>query len=285
MWLGGGGNTTVLTEGARALLVDPKMLGFSRRLRHEVEEDLGRQVQRMVLTHSHFDHAGGAGEFRRVGAVLVHPRARARLLGETAGTCTRPGLQGLPQGPSWDPPRSGLMPDDPDPALPLCALPWVEVARDLVLLVGGEEVRIWHPGVGHTDGDLVAHVPARKLLIAGDLVLNGLLPRIDEDAGGDALRFRETLDRVLELDFHTVVPGHGDVGGRELVQEARDYLAALEADVRGAMARGLDEDAAAKAVALRPEFRALRPIPGESHGGNVRLMYRAVGEAAMKAAP
>ncbi len=279
VWLGGGGNSTVIVDGGGALLVDPKMLGFSRRLRAEVEGELGRQVRRMVLTHSHGDHAGGAGEFRHAGAVMVHPRTRARLMAED-GTCGAAGERVEAKGPpGFDPPRQPLFEGARgSTARPLCALPYVEVSREVSLLVGGEEVRVWHPGVGHTDGDLVALLPARALLVAGDLVLNGYLPRIDDEAGGDPLAFGRTLDAVLELPFERVVPGHGELGDREIVERTRTYLKGLEEDVRRARAEGLGEDAAAKSVGLRPEVEAWgwRFIPGEGQAGNVRLMWRAL---------
>jgi cyclase len=286
VWLGGGGNSTVVMEGSQALVVDPKMLGFARRLRKEVEEDLGRSVRRLVLTHSHYDHAGGAGEFRSVGAVLVHPRARARLAGDSAGGC-RPGGGGMPEpGLTLAPPRAPLFESPGQGRVrDLCALPYVEVAGEVTLWLGGEEVRVWHPGVGHTDGDLVAYLPSRRLLVAGDLAMNGWLPRVDPQAGGNPLAFWRTLDAVLELEFDSVVPGHGDIGGREIIERSRDYLRALEGDVRQARADGLTEDQAASRVGLRAELKGTPPLPTESHSGNVRLVYRALVDAETDAPP
>ena len=69
--LGGGGNASVLLHGrGEALVVDTKFGNFSRRLRNEVEVELARKVRRIVLTHAHFDHAGGLKLFPEVSVVL-----------------------------------------------------------------------------------------------------------------------------------------------------------------------------------------------------------------------
>lgn len=248
VYLGGGGNTLALLHRGEALVVDPKTGDATLRVRHEVQEELGRRVRRILLTHHHAAHSGGLGAFREVGAVLVHPRSRARL--EDHGE----------KNAGWQP-------------------AWVEVDREVGLLLGEEEVRVLHLGVGHTDGDLVALLPARKLLLAGDLFLNGYEPWCDVTAGGNLLELRRTLERVLALPFEQVLPGHGELGTREQVQRYRDYLVEMEAQVRRAIARGLEEEQVARAVTL-PEYGELRPLPllGTDRAGNVRQMFRAVKE-------
>ena len=74
-FLGGGGNSLVLTHGTQAFLIDVKFAGASKSLRHRIETGLERTVRRAMVTHSHFDHAGGLDQFRNLGPVLVHPNA------------------------------------------------------------------------------------------------------------------------------------------------------------------------------------------------------------------
>src|SRR5438309_433587 len=50
-----------------------------RRLRQQLEERLGREVRRIMITHAHFDHSGGLHLYPSAGSVLVHPNTRARL--------------------------------------------------------------------------------------------------------------------------------------------------------------------------------------------------------------
>lgn len=214
LWLGGGGNTVGVLQGRQAFLSDVKFADFALRLRHDVEDELRLKVSRILLTHAHSDHAAGLRLYPEVGAVLVHPNTKKRLLaqGERA--------------------------------------PFVEVDGEVRLFLGEEEVRVLNLGSGHTDGDLVAYLPKRKWLVAGDLVNEDLEPRADEAYGGDVLALSHTVQRILELEFTHLVPGHGQVMPRAKVEHFADYLKQLEERVRTELAKGLDEDAVAEAVKL-----------------------------------
>ncbi len=246
-FLGGGGNSLVFLHGAEALLVDAKFSGMARQLRVDVEQKLGREVRRLLLTHSHFDHTAGLSLYPRVGAVLAHPNTIRRVE------------------------------DDGQKA------PFVEVERELTLTLAGESIRVLYLGRGHTDGDLVAYLEHRKLLVAGDLVTLGNEPNIDVAAGGAALEWKGTLDRLLALPFETVLPGHGELTTREAVEHFRDYFASLEAVVREGREKGLDEEAVARTVKVTG-FDDLEPLPGGiDRERNLRLMYRALSSAAADA--
>ncbi len=248
VFLGGGGNSLVLTHGAEAFVADVKFGGMARQLRHEVEDELSRRVQRLLLTHSHLDHTGGLALYPRAGAVVVHPRTRQRLEAEGAHAT------------------------------------FIEVERTLDLQLADETVHIAYLGPGHTDGDLVALLVGRKLLVAGDLVVNGFEPRIDEVAGGNVLALQKTLGRLLMLDFVRVLPGHGDVMSRADVEHLYQYLVAVEALVRAARASGQSVDqtvAALTAGADLAPYDDLQPMPlgGTSREKTIRMMYRALDPA------
>lgn len=239
-FLGGGGNSLLLTHGREAFLIDTKFMGAAKSLRHRVEAELLREVRRVMLTHSHFDHSDGLERYRGLGPVLVHEATRKRLEAQ------------------------GVRAD------------WVEVGGPLELQLGDELVRIWHPGRGHTDGDLVAYLSRRKLLVTGDLVTELNEPVIDVKAGGDVLAFRHTVDSLLALDFVTALPGHGAPVGRDTLVRLRDYLAQLELEVTAAQARGFSEDEVVAEVRL-VGAPSLEPVPfGANREKTVRLMDRAL---------
>jgi glyoxylase-like metal-dependent hydrolase (beta-lactamase superfamily II) len=77
-------------------------------------------------------------------------------------------------------------------------------------------------GGGHTESD--AFVLVDGVLIAGDLVVVEMQPWAGH---GDPVAWAGILDRLLELDWDTCVPGHGPVCGRDALPPLRDYLLAL----------------------------------------------------------
>jgi glyoxylase-like metal-dependent hydrolase (beta-lactamase superfamily II) len=85
-------------------------------------------------------------------------------------------------------------------------------------------------GGGHTESDAFLLVPEAGVLVAGDLVVVAMQPW---SGHGDPRSWAEILDRMLELDWDTCVPGHGPVCGRDVLPPLRDYQLALDEAVRG----------------------------------------------------
>lgn len=112
-------------------------------------------------------------------------------------------------------------------------LPTVTFDSRLVLHQGSREIHLLFLGRGHTAGDVVAWLPQEKVVATGDLA-HGLLPYI---ADGYPAEWITTLDRLLEVGFERVIPGHGGVQQqKQRVTEFRNYLEELTGVVR----RGLE---------------------------------------------
>ena len=247
LFLGGGSNSLALSTADGVFLTDAKFGNFTREMQAQLKVSLGQRVSRLLLTHSHSDHAGGLPQFAGTPVVIVHPNTRQRLE-----------AQGSPKA------------------------PWMEVAKELNLWLDGEEVWIGYLGRGHTDGDLVAYLPREKLLVAGDLYLQGFAPIFDPSAGGSALEFEATAARMLALDFEEILPGHGELATRADFERFHRYLQQLKAQVSQGIAAGETEDAVAARVTL-DEFADYGSLLGlSSREKNVRQMYRDLQEAARK---
>lgn len=239
--LGGGGNSLVLAHGKEAFVADVKMGDYALRLRREVEQELGREVQRVMLTHAHLDHAWGLKAFEGVPVVLVHPKARERL--ERSGVRAR----------------------------------FVEVEQEVQLNLGDEVVKVLNLGSGHTDGDLVAYLPNRKLLVTGDLFVGLEGVHVFDEDGANVAELADTLQRLLTLDVERVVPGHGELTDRAALVHVAEFMAAMKQQVAEARASGLSEDETARRVLL-PEYADIGDFFGlDSREKNVRRMYRALG--------
>jgi glyoxylase-like metal-dependent hydrolase (beta-lactamase superfamily II) len=89
-------------------------------------------------------------------------------------------------------------------------------------------------GRGHTDGDIVVYLPEQRLLIAGDLfaLYGPYRVVIDYSSGGSLRDWTRSIDRVMQLDFDAVIPGHSGLTDRKNMQGYRDYLAQTQEMVR-----------------------------------------------------
>lgn len=113
--------------------------------------------------------------------------------------------------------------------------------------VGGREVALIQVGPAHTPGDTLVHVPDAKLLYAGDILFNGGTPIA---WAGPIERWIAALDRILDMDVTTIVPGHGAVTDKSSVRTMREYLVFVEREARKRFEDGLDIDAAIASIDL-----------------------------------
>jgi glyoxylase-like metal-dependent hydrolase (beta-lactamase superfamily II) len=108
--------------------------------------------------------------------------------------------------------------------------------------LGGIEVELHHFGLAHTRGDQVVFLPGPRVLFTGDLVETRFFPIFPwfppDDADVNGSRWIEVLGRLAALEPEIVVPGHGEIGGPELIQEVRGYLEDVRGRVREAAGTG-----------------------------------------------
>jgi glyoxylase-like metal-dependent hydrolase (beta-lactamase superfamily II) len=89
-------------------------------------------------------------------------------------------------------------------------------------------------GRGHTDGDIVVHLPEQKMLFMGDLFAtwDPYVTLVHYAAGGSLREWSRTLERALALPFDTVIPGHGGPTDRAHLETYRATLVRMQDMVR-----------------------------------------------------
>jgi cyclase len=193
-----GGNVGVLRTGAGAVVVDTMTFRIQGEHIRELAERLGGgPIQVVINTHYHRDHTHGNPGFAPGTRVVATRRTRDYLLAFDA--------------PYWDGQAEGTLPND-------------LVEHEQELRIGAKTIRSIHPGRGHTGGDLVVLFVEDRVIHTGDLLFSGRYPNIDLEAGGSIREWIATLDRVLELDFDRVIPGHGPVTDRAGVRAFQRFL-------------------------------------------------------------
>jgi glyoxylase-like metal-dependent hydrolase (beta-lactamase superfamily II) len=123
------------------------------------------------------------------------------------------------------------------------------------------------------EGDAVVRLPRQKVLFAGDLVLVGQVPFAGAGRTQTVRAWIAALRKLEDLDLESVVPGHGKSGGKELLQQQREFLECLVKAVRAAADAGKTEDQAAREVSLPAPYKGWRNAQ-DWLAPNVRLIYR-----------
>jgi glyoxylase-like metal-dependent hydrolase (beta-lactamase superfamily II) len=197
----------VIGDG-EVLVVDARSTpSHAREVLAELRAITSAPVTAVVDTHWHWDHAFGNAAMRPA-AIWGHVRTRTRLVAE--GVTARDTTAAA--HPEIADELRALVIDPPENVFEASA----------IVELGGRRIELVHPGLGHTDADVVVHVPDARVLFAGDLLEEGAPPWFGD---GWPIDWPRTVERLIPLADGAVVPGHGAVGGETFV---RNQLAALE---------------------------------------------------------
>jgi glyoxylase-like metal-dependent hydrolase (beta-lactamase superfamily II) len=112
------------------------------------------------------------------------------------------------------------------------------VKKQETLVLGGEKFDIIPMDVkAHTGDDVFIYMPERKVLFAGDLVMNG---RITSNRHGSVMGQLKALAMMQKLDWKVLVPGHGFITDATAMDEANLYFKLTKERVLKAIEEGVD---------------------------------------------
>jgi cyclase len=220
-------NAAVLAGSEGVTLVDTCFTERRTRALLEAVDGLGRgPVRTLVNTHHHGDHTHG--NWLVPGATVVgHERCREEVL--ASGTISEVVFPGVEWGEIQ------------------VRAPFVTFTDRLTVWVDELRVDLLFVGPAHTTNDVVAWVPERRTLFAGDLVFNGGTPFVVMGSVAGALT---ALERLEDLGAETIVPGHGPVCGPEALGAQRAYLRLVSDLADEAHAAGVEPLRAAREADL-----------------------------------
>ncbi|WP_328539620.1 MBL fold metallo-hydrolase [Streptomyces sp. NBC_00344] len=210
-------NAGFISDGGSTLLVDTAATLRRADALREAVQAAGVPLPRTVVnTHHHGDHTYGNSVFRPEATVIGHDACRAEVLAA--------GRQLHLMWPQTDFGDVSITPPD------------LTYSERLTVHVGGTEVRLIHPGVAHTIGDTVVHLPGQRIVFTGDLVFQGGTPFIPMGSLSGSLR---ALRMLRGLGAETVVPGHGPVTDPSAFDATERYLRFVAAAAEEGRADGL----------------------------------------------
>lgn len=185
----------------KAAVVDPG--GDLDRIKAAVAEE-GVQLEKILLTHAHIDHAGGTAALARELALTIEGPGRADAFW----------IEGLP--------RQSQMFGFPD----------VEVFTPDRWLEDGDQVRFGEVTLavihcpGHTPGHVVFYHQPSRLALVGDVLFQGSIGRTDFPRGDHATLIRSIRDKLFPLgDEVEFIPGHGPMSSFGLERRTNPFVA------------------------------------------------------------
>ena len=195
-------------------------------------------IKFVINTHYHLDHVAGNRVFAQHGAVIVgHHSVRAWIHTENLkffGEKIKPEEKAMVQN---------------------LLAPEVTYDTGVTLFLGSRRIEVNYMQ-GHTGGDSVVSIPDAGIVFCGDLFWRHTLPNLIDATTSTWI---STLSEFTEQKADTLpnsalpravifVPGHGDVGNAEDVQEFQGYLIWLQGSVKKAVEANKKGDALVAAV-------------------------------------
>lgn len=275
------GNTEVIIGDREVLVVDSCYLASAARQDiAQIRQRTDKPVRYLVNTHWHNDHTMGNGTYSDAFPSLLiishtetktmmegylsawfarHSKQIARLKQESA---TGKGDDGTPLTEAQVvEARKDLSGEDQVVAeFPnfIPRLPDLTFEHELDLDLGNRLVQVKFLGRGNTAGDAVVFLPKEGILISGDIVVHPV-PYL---CSGYPSEWVETLQRLIDLNPQTIVPGHGEVLHQtRYLTEVQRLLTTVVGQVRHALyvqGNGAPLEDVQKAVQQAVDFNALR---------------------------
>lgn len=282
-------NAGIIDLGDRTLIFDtlgtPKA---AEELRVAAEHLIGRPVTYIINSHVDHDHWLGNQIFASDVTIISTSKTRERMTTKGADYIKR--CQENPAAleeqiratkerlksetdERWRVSLSGkaAMLGNELEALPTLALRFPNQTFEGKIVFHGKrrtvELLTW--GGGHSSSDAFLLLPTERIAFMGDLSFFQFhFPLM----GGDLQTLTMILERLIELDLETLVPGHGPLGTKADVILQKRYIAALEELVAQVVEAGGSADEAARQPIPSP-FDAWTHGVG-LFGANMRFLHQ-----------
>jgi hydroxyacylglutathione hydrolase len=173
------------TNTRKAALIDPG--GELPRLL-QAASDEGLELEKILLTHAHIDHAGGAGQLAREQHLpIIGPHADDQFWID--GLAQQSRVFGFP------------------PAEPFAPTQWLHDGDSVS--VGEVTLQVRHCP-GHTPGHVVFFEPGSRRAFVGDVLFAGAIGRTDFPKGDYDTLISSITQRLWPMGDDVVfIPGHG----------------------------------------------------------------------------
>jgi len=159
----------------------------------EIRRVTDKPIRYLINTHSHFDHVYTNHLFPEATVISTHP-------------CREETKANRKVQAKHDALFAKLF-SDVDLRGGRYSLQDMSFSGSLCFYQGEREVRVLELGVGHSESDVVVHLPGEKIVFCGDVFMNAMLPMPGEGHVTQTIAHYKAIE-ALEADIY--VAGHGD---------------------------------------------------------------------------
>ncbi len=212
-----------LVTGDGIVMTDPISMEASTWLKKELKSRFNKPVTHLIYSHDHADHISGGQVFGDQVEVIAHELTKKAIQRENRNV----------------------------------PLPSITFSDHYTLKTGDKTVELFYPGKSHGDNCIAMLFPEERTVFVVDFITVDRLPYRDL-SDGHMPQWIQALEKVEQLDFDIVAPGHGELGTKEDVAEHRRYFEAL----RKAVAKAIDQGQSLE------EMKQSIKLPEFSHFGN-----------------
>jgi glyoxylase-like metal-dependent hydrolase (beta-lactamase superfamily II) len=226
------------------LAIDANYPWGAEEILSEIKKTTNKPVKFLFDTHYHHDHTFGNALFADDGATIVSSETTAREM-HTLGQY------------EWD---HGSEYSGRNMKGYRREFPSLTFDHQLTFDDGTHRVELRKMGPAHTAGDAVAWLPKEKILVTGDMFVNGNpWGNNVEDADADYERWIRVLDSLSRCDIKIVIPGHGDPATTQQLRNQAAYLQDMLDQVRKGIKEGKTKEELQREIDL-----SKHPVYGEN---------------------
>ena len=237
------------TEGI--IVVDPLRVDFAEWLEGELGARFDSEVEYVIYSHHHPDHAAGGQVFADTAVFVGHENTAARLEGGLPSNAARADADGNGALERSEAPGPYLANFDSIDTDGDGSLSGSEInagtqpldftyTEHMMLTLGDSTVELHHPSAAHSDDTTVVLFPNERAAFAVDFLHARRFPGNLSDYTVD--EYEAALETVEALDFDILVTGHGNAGTKEDIGGFLTFLRALQSDVMAGIAEGHDRE-------------------------------------------
>jgi len=218
-----GGNILVSIGDNGVVIVDDQYPQYHQKVLKAIQELGGEQVDYVINTHWHYDHAEGNRAFGPLGAeIIAHENSRKFMMKDN--------LVNL------------VILKYPQQAFEKEALPNITFDESIDLFLNNERIKVMNFGPAHTTGDAFVYFSKSNVLHTGDIInLSGDFVFIDADNGGSINGMINSINEILKvIDNETIiVPGHGELSDKKTVEIYLEKLTIVRDRIASLIYKGI----------------------------------------------